>query len=212
MSESGAGIIYALRNKAMPGLVKIGKTSRDVNARMREMYGTGVPLPFECIVAREVEEAAEVEKALHEAFEPYRINSQREFFRIEARQIQALLCTWPGTDATPLVTEATAGTTEKREAAAEYEVATKKRKKRPPLNFEEMQIPLGAVLHCVGRNETAEVTSERQVRFQGRQVSLTAATQEVFGFPSARSPTHYWTYDGRLLQDIYDETYGSPDG
>ena len=119
MNESGAGIIYALRTEAMPGLVKIGRTSRDVTARMREVYGTGVPLPFECIIATEVEEAPEVEKALHEAFDPYRINAQREFFQIEARQVQALLGTWPGTDATPLVTEATAGSTEEREAAAE---------------------------------------------------------------------------------------------
>lgn len=212
MSESSAGIIYALRNEAMPGLVKIGRTSRDVTARMREVYGTGVPLPFECIVAREVEEAAEVEKALHEAFEPYRINAQREFFQIEARQIEALLRRWPGTDATPLVTEATAGSTEEREAAAEYKATTRKRKKRPQLNFEEMRIPRGAVLYCVGQNETAEVVTERQVQFRGKQVFLTTATQEVFGFPSARGPTPYWTHEGQLLQDIYDETYGSRDG
>ena len=62
MSESGPDIIYALRNEAIPRLVKIGKTSRDMTARMREVYGTGVPLPFECIIAREVEEVMDTVK------------------------------------------------------------------------------------------------------------------------------------------------------
>ena len=62
MSESGPDIIYALRNEAMPRLVKIGRTSRDMTARMWEVYGTGVPLSFECIIAREVEEVMDTVK------------------------------------------------------------------------------------------------------------------------------------------------------
>ncbi|MFT7387743.1 MAG: hypothetical protein ACI8VC_000984 [Candidatus Endobugula sp.] len=42
-----AGIVYVLTNPAMPGIVKIGKTSRDsVDARLNELYSTGVPVPF----------------------------------------------------------------------------------------------------------------------------------------------------------------------
>ena len=42
------GIVYALINEAMPGLVKIGMTSRlEITQRMKELYNsTGVPLPF----------------------------------------------------------------------------------------------------------------------------------------------------------------------
>ena len=44
------GIVYVLTNPAMPGLVKIGKTSRSsVKGRLRELYSTGVPVPFECV-------------------------------------------------------------------------------------------------------------------------------------------------------------------
>lgn len=43
------GIVYLLTNPVMPGLVKIGMTLRDeIDARMKELYTTGVPLPFEC--------------------------------------------------------------------------------------------------------------------------------------------------------------------
>jgi hypothetical protein len=38
-------------------------------------------------------------------------------------------------------------------------------------------------------------------------MSLTAATQQVLGTEYAVAPGPHWTYDGRLLRDIYDETY-----
>ena len=88
----------------MPGFVKIGMTDRnDVQIRMAELYGTGLPLPFECFVAREIEgrDAQDIENALHRAFEPYRVNPSREFFKIEPEQAEALLSVMPGKDATP---------------------------------------------------------------------------------------------------------------
>ena len=49
-------IVYALTNAAMPGIVKIGMTDRDdVRRRMSDLYTTGVPLPFDCVVAREID-------------------------------------------------------------------------------------------------------------------------------------------------------------
>lgn len=77
------GIVYVLTNPAMPGLVKIGMTTRDnLDTRMRELYGTGVPVPFECAYACKVKtsDCSKIEKALHIAFAPNRINANREFF------------------------------------------------------------------------------------------------------------------------------------
>ena len=51
MSE---GIVYVLTNPAMPGMVKIWKTGREVEARLNDLYTTGVPLPFECTYAARV--------------------------------------------------------------------------------------------------------------------------------------------------------------
>ena len=45
------GIVYVLTNPAMTGIVKIGKTTRGMSARLSELYSTGVPLPFECAYA-----------------------------------------------------------------------------------------------------------------------------------------------------------------
>ena len=45
--DNSYGVVYVLTNPAMPGIVKIGKTSRsDIHARLNELYSTGVPLPF----------------------------------------------------------------------------------------------------------------------------------------------------------------------
>ena len=46
------GIVYLLTNPVMPGLVKIGMTTQqEVDKRMKELYTTGVPVPFECSFA-----------------------------------------------------------------------------------------------------------------------------------------------------------------
>ena len=48
-------IVYVLTNPAMPGIVKIGMTDKlEVQPRMRDLYTTGVPLPFDCVIAIEV--------------------------------------------------------------------------------------------------------------------------------------------------------------
>ena len=97
-------IVYVLTNPAMPGIVKIGMTNEaDVQRRMGGLYTTGVPLPFDCAIAREIEgrDAAEIESALHTAFGPYRINPSREFFQLETEQVEVLLRVMPGKDVTP---------------------------------------------------------------------------------------------------------------
>ena len=97
-------IVYALTNQAMPGLVKIGMTDRDdIRRRMSDLYTTGVPLPFECVAARQIEDqdAQRVESALHTAFGPHRVNASREFFQIDPEQALAILNVLPGRDVTP---------------------------------------------------------------------------------------------------------------
>ena len=75
------GIIYVLTNPAMPDLVKIGKTT-NLDQRLSTLYSTGVPLPFKCIYAKEVEDIDYVESKLHAAFDSTRLNARREFFKI----------------------------------------------------------------------------------------------------------------------------------
>ncbi len=205
MNETpSAGIVYVLTNPAMPGLVKIGKTSRDsMNARLNELYSTGVPVPFECVFAARVNDETKVESAFHRAFGPYRLNAKREFFEIEPEQAIALLQLMAGEDVTPdLQREADAVDTEARDASNRLKA------RRPSLNFIEMSIPEGSVLQFYKPpHESVVVVSGRKVEFRGETTSLTAATRELLGTDNPVNPTRYWVYQGRNLRDIYIETY-----
>ena len=78
--ENNQGIVYILINPAIPNMIKIGMTNNeDVKLRMAQIYSTGVPLPFDCVYAAKVINPEKVEKALHTAFGPDRVNPKREF-------------------------------------------------------------------------------------------------------------------------------------
>ena len=87
MPENSLSIVYVLTNPAMPGLVKIGRTSQtDPDTRINQLQTTGVPLPFEIEYACRVQDADEAEAALHLAFGPDRINPRREFLKMHYLQ------------------------------------------------------------------------------------------------------------------------------
>ena len=119
-------IVYVLTNPSMPGFVKIGMTDgSDVQTRMNSLYSTGVPFPFECAIAWEIEgrDAWEIENALHTAFGPQRVNRSREFFEVEPEQVQVLLRVMPARDVTPRPPTAVGETRyEDQDAAVEYKV------------------------------------------------------------------------------------------
>ena len=48
----------------MPGLVKIGRTFRELQARVGELHMTGAPQPFDVAVAYRVDDGAVIEQAL----------------------------------------------------------------------------------------------------------------------------------------------------
>ena len=85
------GWVYILTNEAMPGMVKIGLTTRTPKERAAELSGaTGVPLPFVVAWARAVSDCAYVEKAVHRMLDDKRVNGKRESFRVDvatARQV-----------------------------------------------------------------------------------------------------------------------------
>lgn len=83
------GVVYAAINAAMPGLVKIGYTERNLPARMLQLSrATGVPSPFHCYCAARTKHAAKLEKALHEFFQEFRYTQNREFFRLHPERVR----------------------------------------------------------------------------------------------------------------------------
>lgn len=78
------GYVYILSNPAMPGLVKVGKTTRDVSARANELFQTGVPMPFKEEYSVLSPDCDELEMQMHEALGNFRVSEGREFFQTDA--------------------------------------------------------------------------------------------------------------------------------
>jgi hypothetical protein len=205
------GLVYVLTNQAMPGLVKIGMTTRkDIDARMKELYTTGVPVPFECAYACLVnsKDCEKIEKALHIAFEPNRINSNREFFSIKPEQAIAILTLFNKGDVTEQVNEEIDNDLDVNDTIAK----DKAQKHRPPLNFFEMGLHKGDILtYDKDETITVEIVAEKKIRFEGNITSLTAVTTQLRNSPYAVQPTPHWSFQGKSLTDIYNETYPPTD-
>ena len=167
------GIVYLLTNEAMPGLIKIGKTTNDdAQVRMDQLYNTSVPVPFTGELALQVENPGEVEQALHQVFHPSRVNPRREFFEIEVEQARAALELTKGKDVTPDVNRDNESIPEVERSSSE-----RLRSRRPNLNFIEMGIAPGSTLEPTSGDEIAEVVDARKVRFRDEEMYLTRATQ-----------------------------------
>ena len=82
-----------------------------------------------------------------------------------------------------------------------------RKKRRPNLNFTEMCIPIGAKLRAVVNGEVAIVATPRTVAFRGGEYTLSHATRLVLGIAYDTNPCPRWTFNGKNLGVIYDETY-----
>ncbi len=83
------GFVYVLSNKSMPGLLKIGY-SKNVSERVKQLSNTSIPTPFKCEYYIYSENCAKLEKMVHLALSMYRVNDDREFFKLSL--INAIKC------------------------------------------------------------------------------------------------------------------------
>lgn len=80
------GYVYILTNPSFKeDWVKIGKSSRPVDVRSKELDNTAVPLPFEIYATLQTTKYNEVEKLVHKTIDrltDLRIRQNREFFNV----------------------------------------------------------------------------------------------------------------------------------
>ena len=203
------GIVYILTNAAMPGLIKIGRTKQnDPKVRLSQLFNTSVPVPFDCVLAKQVDNPQIIESRLHKVFGPYRVTSGREFFKILPEQAVEALELVLGKDVTPDVNRENKEILEPERSSSD-----RLRRRRPNLDFGEMGIPRDSTLEYVRPNSTdpigeekAVVIDDRRVRFRDEEMRLTEATKKITGLENV-APTPYWSYNGRNLREIYNETY-----
>jgi hypothetical protein len=196
--------VYILINDAMPGLIKIGRTTTSVKQRIAELNApAGIPLPFTCYYAARVTDCTVVERKLHEAFGDHRVREKREFFRLSPQRAQAALELAALEDVTP-----------REEIIDDYPEdaergLVRETNRRVLPTFSQYQIPIGAVLQLTKDSKiTAVVDGERTVNFNNVSMSLSAAALQGlkslgYNWKSAHGAA-YWEFEGETIWDRYE--------
>lgn len=88
-------VVYLLSNDAMPGWVKIGRTT-EIKRRLKELYNTSVPLPFkleDTLRTTSTKQASILEKSIHEIIDTLNPSlrkfteaRKREFFKLSVSE------------------------------------------------------------------------------------------------------------------------------
>jgi hypothetical protein len=99
-----AGFLYVLVNSSMPGLIKVGKTTRLPSERVGELSGvTGVPTPFIVAYEEHFSDCDSAEQFVHAKLteQGVRVSDSREFFRATASDVVKIIASTPSTLAIP---------------------------------------------------------------------------------------------------------------
>jgi hypothetical protein len=192
--QKKSGIVYILTNEAMPGYIKVGKTS-DLAVRVKDLSRpSGVPLPFEVFYAAEVDDMDFVERRLHEAFGRTRVAENREFFTETPERVVAAIKLRELRDVTP------------REDIVEFEedkkALAKAKRYQKRFDFERYGIPIGSVFTFT-RNPsvTCRLVDGSNVDFEGETVSLARAARRALGVDYPVSGALYWQFEDQTLDE-----------
>jgi hypothetical protein len=80
--------------------------------------------------------------------------------------------------------------------------------KRPSLDYFRMGIQMNEYLTWnTDPTIKVKIIGPKEVEFNGIRQSLTAVTRILRNKPYNENPTPFWSYNGKILQNIYDETY-----
>lgn len=209
--EKSPGYVYILTNPSFrEDWVKIGKSSRPVDVRSKELDNTAVPLPFEIYATLRTVKYDIVEKKIHKAIDrltDLRIRQNREFFNIkpelalEIFKDEALILD----DAVITMYENNQPIVAKpNDPAMSAKPATPH---RPRFKFSMVGIPIGAELTFVPTGLVVRVASDDQIEYDGRIYKLspfvgTFMPAERRNTSGAYQGAKYFTYKGEVLDTI----------
>lgn len=188
-------IVYVLTNEAMPGYVKIGITSTNLEQRIRELSSsTSVPIPFTCFYACTVKDMKFVEHQLHDAFDNHRINPKREFFQIAPERVVAALKLVELEDITPKKDYV--------DSKEDQKALNQARKRRTDFSFKAADISIGSEIYF-SRDESikAKVVDNRAIELNGEKTSLSLSAQKLLGYNYGVAGPDYWMFDGESLDE-----------
>ena len=205
------GYVYILTNPSFrEDWVKIGKSSRPVDIRSKELDNTAVPLPFEIFATLKTVKYDIVEKKIHKAIDrltDLRIRQNREFFNIKPELALEIL-----RDEAMVLDDAEV-TLYKDNKPIKPVDPTKPVDPIPPLQhrprfkFSMVKIPIGSTLIFVPTGIQVKVASDDQIEYEGRIYKLspfvgTFMPEDRRNTSGAYQGPKFFTYRGEILDDI----------
>ncbi len=226
MKESG--FVYILTNPSFrEDWVKIGKSSRPVNIRSKELDNTAVPLPFEIFATLQTVKYDKVEKLVHKTIDrltDLRIRQNREFFNVAPQIALDIFRDIAQTIDDAIVTEyednkpirqysmADAETTEAKGGHSDEPVHTTvtdkhKSTKKPRFKFSLVDIKIGDELVFIPTGIHVKVASDDSIEYKGRIYKLspfvgTFLPEDRQTLSGAYQGPLYFTYKGERLTDL----------
>jgi hypothetical protein len=212
------GRVYIVKNPLFPTLFKIGFTTKKT-VEERGLNASNLPEAFQVIREYECDDYEETEKLFHDTFEPFRYYSQLDG-RGKQTEFFSVAClgnavAWM--DKLKGLNDITDEAEAEAEAIAEAEEETNKDIfdkskiviRRSVFDFYEMGIPKGASLQFVRAPSIhVKVIDNKQVEYNNKPQSFSLVTAQILKSRGKYvHPTPYWTYEGKNLRDIYNETY-----
>lgn len=206
--DSKQGYVYILTNPSFKeDWVKIGKSSRPVDVRSKELDNTAVPLPFEIFATMKTCKYNEVEKLVHKTIDrltDLRIRQNREFFNVAPQVALDIFKDIASAidDAEIVLYENNIPVVHKEDEKKE-----KREMKRGRFKFSMVNIPIGSTLTFIPIGIEVKVASDDQIEYEGRIYKLspfvgTFMPEDKRNASGAYQGSKYFSYKGKVLEEM----------
>ena len=211
MSNKEPGYVYILTNPSFrEDWVKIGKSSRPVDVRSKELDNTAVPLPFEIFATMKTVKYNEVEKLVHKTIDrltDLRIRQNREFFNVAPQLALDIF-----RDIASAIDDAEIILYEDSKPISEdiHKEVQKREVKRARFKFSMCDIKIGELITFIPTGIQVKVASDDSIEYEGRIYKLspfvgTFMPEEQRNTSGAYQGAKYFSYNGKVLDEIRKE-------
>lgn len=209
MKNIEQGYVYILTNPSFKeDWVKIGKSSRPIDVRSKELDNTAVPLPFEIFATMKTCKYNEVEKLVHKTIDrltDLRIRQNREFFNVSPQMALEIF-----RDITMTIDDAEVVLYHENKPIIDRNTDTvpqKREVKRARFKFSMYDIKIGEPITFVPTGLVVKVASDDSIEYDGRIYKLspfvgTFMPEDIRNTSGAYQGAKYFSYDGYILDDL----------
>lgn len=211
MKTPEQGYVYILTNPSFKeDWVKIGRSSRPVDVRSKELDNTAVPLPFEIYATMKTSKYDAVEKLVHKTIDrltDLRIRQNREFFNVAPQVALDIF-----RDIAMTIDDAEVVLYHENKPIINHtvDVHPKREVKRSRFKFSMCNIQIGELITFVPTGLVVKVASDDSIEYEGRIYKLspfvgTFMPEDKRNTSGSYQGAKYFSYNGIVLDELRKE-------